>query len=176
MTHFWSSTVWRASLTFLLDCDSGFKSSSEEAPDKGWRQIIYNFLQTPTFSLQFKFKRVSKAFIRKRGAARCQVRLVAEKRKGSGDRSIGNTQRGKSEALIEESRKHQTRKFITLNEGNQKTGLSATFWKSLERRATPYIIHIRDLRSDLRVATPKRQQENRSFFKQTSKTFPCSTK
>ena len=71
MTHFWSSTVWLASLTFLLDCDSGFKSSSEEAPDKGWRQIIYNFLQTPTFSLQFKFKRVSKAFIRKRGAARC---------------------------------------------------------------------------------------------------------
>ena len=71
MTHFWSSTVWLASLTFLLDCDSGFKSNSEEAPDKGWRQIIYNFLQTPTFSLQFKFKRVSKAFIRKRGAARC---------------------------------------------------------------------------------------------------------
>ena len=70
-THFWSSTVWLASLTFLLDCNSGFKSNSEEAPDKGWRQIIYNFLRTPTFSLQFKFKRVSKALIRKRGAARC---------------------------------------------------------------------------------------------------------
>ena len=35
MTHFWSTTVWLASLTFLLDCDSAFKSKSEEAPDKG---------------------------------------------------------------------------------------------------------------------------------------------
>ena len=142
--------------------------------DEGRLSTTSSKLQHFPFNLSLNaFQRLSLEREEPPGAPSC---LVAEKRKGSGDRSIGNTQRGKSEALIEESRKHQTRKFITLNEGNQKTGLSATFWKSLERRATPCIIHIRDLRSDLRVATPKRQQENRSFFKQTSKTFPCSTK
>ena len=115
--------------------------------DEGRLSTTSSKLQHFPFNLSLNaFQRLSLEREEPPGAPSC---LVAEERKGSGDRSIGNIQRGKSEAVIKENRKHQTRKIITLNEGNQKTGLSATFWKSLERRATPCIIHIRDLRSDL---------------------------